>query len=633
MHVQLPQTIPKCSRDESTCAAAILVKAALAAKLNTNEKINQVFVCGKDGNVQSQNKRKKDTKIAESGRSSILISEAETPAEKEDGRAKNRGSSFRYSYTSRDKVNFVESVNDGMDTNSLDSVSQYFREALEGTTIAEVDRLSNRYYKWSKPDVYEACMRDLLSRKKNDKGKLKKRASLTRSPYQAIETELYKQFTEQRRAGRKVSSTWIRLKARTIFEEKKRANPGLWASKEFRGSYRWMRRFIKRKNIKFRRRKCGKEKTAEECIPEFEQFMSTLRFDFLPPREDGGAAERDPLWGRFPPELRYNMDQVPLPFVCMQDDTYTMEEDKDVNIKCPKESLRKRQFTMHQVFNAGVGDDAHGWCDMVVRGTGKRISQGEKNLYDDDVDVFWQKKAWVDAEVMKKLAKTFVQKKNEKHGDDVWVILFCDNLGAHLDAEVKRIFGDGKVLLFYFPPNMTNFIQPIDAGLGRTVRRQIGHCLDTWLMEAENMERWEATMTAGERRILSIGFVADAMRMVMEAEYDAMRIGCFERTGCLMTLIPNEAHDNRIHPQGMNPNSFTIPSQRIAGAEEQANDDIEDQDEEAAAVQAEQGIIDEEGIEEEEIEYVLENDNTIEVEDSDDGREIDDNPESANDDN
>ena len=86
----------------------------------------------------------------------------------------------------------------------------------------------------------------------------------------------------------RISKKWIRLKARMIFEEKKRANPGLWTSIELKGSYGWMRSFIKRKNIKSRRCKGGKEKTAEECIPEFEQFMSTLWLDFLPPREDGG---------------------------------------------------------------------------------------------------------------------------------------------------------------------------------------------------------------------------------------------------------------------------------------------------------------------------------------------------------
>ena len=85
-----------------------------------------------------------------------------------------------------------------------------------------------------------------------------------------------------------------------------------------------------------------------------------------------------------------------LPFVVSQNDMFTMEEDNDVNIKCPKDSLCKRQFTMYQVFNAGVGNDAHGWCDMVVRGTRKRISCAENNLSNSDIEVFSQKKTWDD---------------------------------------------------------------------------------------------------------------------------------------------------------------------------------------------------------------------------------------------
>ena len=57
---------------------------------------------------------------------------------------------------------------------------------------------------------------------------------------------------------------------------------------------------------------------------------------------------------------------------------------------------------MHQVFNAEVGDKAHGWCDMVCRSTVKRISQAEKNLHNNDINVFWQSKAWVDKVVMRK---------------------------------------------------------------------------------------------------------------------------------------------------------------------------------------------------------------------------------------
>ena len=155
-------------------------------------------------------------------------------------------------------------------------------------------------------------------------------------------------------------------------------------------------------------------------------------------RDGEEESEMDPLWGRFPPERRYNMDQVPLPFVNGQDETFTMEEGNDVNLKCPKESLRKRQFTMHLVFSAGSGNDSHGWCDLVCRGTGRRISTGEKVLWDKNVQVFWQKKAWVDKFVMRNLAIRFVELKTLKHDANTWVILFCDNLSAHLDEEVRK---------------------------------------------------------------------------------------------------------------------------------------------------------------------------------------------------
>ena len=82
------------------------------------------------------------------------------------------------------------------------------------------------------------------------------------------------------------------------------------------------------------------------------------------------------------------MDHGPLPFVVSQEDTFTMDDDNDVNTKCPKEALRKRQFSMHQVFNAGKGDKAHGWCDIVCRGIGKRTSKAEKDLCDDNIEVF-----------------------------------------------------------------------------------------------------------------------------------------------------------------------------------------------------------------------------------------------------
>ena len=71
----------------------------------------------------------------------------------------------------------------------------------------------------------------------------------------------------------------------------------------------------------------------------------------------------------------------------------------------------------------------------------------------------------------------------------MWVILFCDNLSPYLDEEVNKIFGEIKVFLCFFPPNMTNFLQPMYDGLGRSVRLSVGRHLGEWLVNNDNMSR------------------------------------------------------------------------------------------------------------------------------------------------
>jgi len=187
------------------------------------------------------------------------------------------------------------------------------------------------------------------------------------------------------------------------------------------------------------------------------------------------------------------MDQVPLPFVVNQDYTYTEQDDKTIHVKSPAEALRKRQFTMHIVMNAGRGNNKCGYIDLVAKGKGLRITNAEKEAWDSRVQFFWQKNAWVDSIVMQELAKRFVGYKNKKFGEDHWVIMFCDNLAAHVDSDVKKSFGDGKVPLVFFPPAMTEVIQPIDAGYGRSTRCCIGNELDRWLMDTSNLENGKQT--------------------------------------------------------------------------------------------------------------------------------------------
>ena len=86
-----------------------------------------------------------------------------------------------------------------------------------------------------------------------------------------------------------MSGIWIRIKAKHIFNEEKEANPARWASKDFKASCVWMCRFIEKRHIKFCKRK------PKNGSQEFEHFMSTLRFNFLLPRDDGRAEQKDPL--------------------------------------------------------------------------------------------------------------------------------------------------------------------------------------------------------------------------------------------------------------------------------------------------------------------------------------------------
>ena len=148
--------------------------------------------------------------------------------------------------------------------------------------------------------------------------------------------------------------------------------------------------------------------------------------------------------------------------------------------------------------------------------------------------------------MMEELARGFVEYVKQKHPGKC-VLVFCDNLSAHLADSVKQIFKDGGCTLCFLPPDLTEAVQPIDAGYGRSVRCTIGNLLDDWLMQDENMEIWEKGMTASERRVLISSFVEKATNITLEK--DDMRIGCCIRSDCLMT--EDGSDDDKIKPQSL----------------------------------------------------------------------------------
>jgi hypothetical protein len=63
--------------------------------------------------------------------------------------------------------------------------------------------------------------------------------------------------------------------------------------------------------VKFRRRKSGKSKSVDDKSEALFQFYSYLRYKAVKPTQEEPPDEQySEKWGRFPPELRYNFDQV-----------------------------------------------------------------------------------------------------------------------------------------------------------------------------------------------------------------------------------------------------------------------------------------------------------------------------------
>ena len=162
--------------------------------------------------------------------------------------------------------------------------------------------------------------------------------------------------------------------------------------------------------------------------------------------------------------------------------------------------------------------------------------------------MYFQKNAWMDTVVMGQSAQSFCDHIKQRWGEKK-VLLFCDNLSAHVAQETREIYAQGNVFLYFLPPNVTESLQAIDAGYGWSMRCAIGRLLDKWLMDEDNMALWEdeGGMIPGDRRVLMSKLVAAANEEVLKN--DKMRIGCFERTGMLMTLDGSD--DDKIRPQGL----------------------------------------------------------------------------------
>ena len=157
------------------------------------------------------------------------------------------------------------------------------------------------------------------------------------------------EFKQRRKKGLKITKLWfcktMKRRIQDIY--------GIEKANNFKASNNWFHRFKKRYQISLRNRTNKKQKSADDCRSTIQSFHRTLRRALKTQRQRlHGKTAIDTKWGRWLPANRYNVDQVPLPFVVDQGKTYAETGDKQIWISQPISGLKKRQATLQLCIRA-----------------------------------------------------------------------------------------------------------------------------------------------------------------------------------------------------------------------------------------------------------------------------------------
>ena len=541
--VKLPSKPVRCDICKESFAAKKYLETHVRFKHNSSENCNLVNL-GNDVTECAQVQEREETseETAHDGITKQIFRKPHGQAAAIDKTEKRRGCSRSKSYTVDFKLKTVQ---------LLDNLGE-LNTKKKWEKVAEMQGISNSLVvKWHKNK--EKLNSELkMNRVKKNAGSMKearerrklvceKSNNIERYPLAA--ERVVSEFKLRRAGGCKVSKLWLRSKMKAKIE----LYYGKEAADKFKGSKNWFQRFKKRHHISLRRRANKKKISANDGRERIQKFHRNLR-NAVNSRRRRSNSSLDAKYGRWLPKNRYNVDQVPLPFVVDQDKTYDVTGNKQVWVSQPSTGLDKRQATLQLCIRAEGEQNVK--PAIVFRGKGN-ITSEEKAQHDKGVDVYFQKCAWMDADLnMEWVSGTLIPGVGNSPDEKV---IFADNVGFQQDKEFHQVCRKKmNAVIYLFPQNHTNKVQPIDAGCGKMMKTKIGEVMERWLEEDENLEMWHDKLSAKKRRILMTKWTAAASKELSADQLLFKRL--FQKTGCLITADGSD--DNSIRPQGLESYEF-----------------------------------------------------------------------------
>ena len=270
-----------------------------------------------------------------------------------------------------------------------------------------------------------------------------------------LETELTQWIEEKRKAGIAVSTTLIRLKARSLAKEKK------IRESDFKASVHWCHRFMNRNNLSIRRRTSIAQKLPENLEHKLQKFQSYIIAEHRKHQYDLSRIG--------------NADQTPLTFDMPSNTTVDSAGTKTVSIVTT--GHEKDRFT---VMLACLGDGSKLPPYVIF----KRKTLPKGLIFPQGIHVRAQAKGWMDEELVKDWLRTvwakvggLMRKRN---------LLVWDSFRAHLCQNVKRVLRDSKTDVAVIPGGMTSILQPLDVGVNKPFKHHLRRRWNKWMLDGEH---------------------------------------------------------------------------------------------------------------------------------------------------
>ena len=178
----------------------------------------------------------------------------------------------------------------------------------------------------------------------------------------------------------------------------------------------------------------------------------------------------------------------------------------------------------------------------------------ERESYDPDVGVHFQKKAWADRDTCnawaKKELKTFMEEVWAEMGldsdddEEPMALLLADNLDGQTHEDFERNVSSIGVELMLGPPNTTDIWQPVDHNIGAFYHRRMGELYDRWMgdVSTHGGAQYDSLVPASIRRIMLTEWVGQCWRELETEREEKEEKGvpsifesAFVDTGCMIT--------------------------------------------------------------------------------------------------